>query len=320
MKDLKKYFDSTLGVNVVIKPLKEEKMKGLPYFVIGNYNLFTTELFGSELLLVEVKEDITANRLRKQLDIIQTIIQLTAIAVLKPIEAYNRLRLIEKKIPFVIPGKQMYMPSLLIDLKEFGVNQTVKQEVMQPAAQLLLLFHLQVESLEGLNLKTIAEKLEYNATTITRAVKYLLINNLCELQGTKDKFLHFSFTKKELWTNTEPLMTNPIKKTTYYTGLLKDQYLRKSNINALSNYSDLNPTAMESYAAKPAYIKLLKVQNADKIGQKEGEIRIEEWKYDPAKLSHTEFIDRLSLYLCFRDNKNERIENALEQLIDNVEW
>lgn len=60
------------------------------------------------------------------------------------------------------------MPSLLIDLKEFGVIQMVKQEVMQPAAQFLLLFHLQVESLEGLNLKTIAEKLEYNATTITR--------------------------------------------------------------------------------------------------------------------------------------------------------
>lgn len=82
----------------------------------------------------------------------------------------------------------------------------------------------------------------------------------------------------------------------------------------------MNPTAIESYASKPGYIQLLKVQNTDKIGQKEGEIRIEEWKYDPKKLSHTEFIDRLSLYLCFRDNKNERIENALEQLIDNVEW
>jgi len=211
MEELKNYFENTLGVDVVIKPLKEEKMKGLPYFVIGNYNLFTTELFGYELLLVEVKEDITADRLRKQLDIIQTTIQLTAVAVLKPIEAYNRLRLIEKKIPFVIPGKQMYMPNLLIDLKEFGVTPIEKQEVMQPAAQLLLLFHLQVESLESLNMKTIAEKLEYNATTITRALNYLSNNNLCELQGTKDKFLHFSLTKKELWTIAEPLMFNPIK-------------------------------------------------------------------------------------------------------------
>jgi len=320
MEELKNYFENTLGVDVVIKPLKEEKMKGLPYFVIGNYNLFTTELFGYELLLVEVKEDITADRLRKQLDIIQTTIQLTAVAVLKPIEAYNRLRLIEKKIPFVIPGKQMYMPNLLIDLKEFGVTPIEKQEVMQPAAQLLLLFHLQVESLESLNMKTIAEKLEYNATTITRALNYLSNNNLCELQGTKDKFLHFSLTKKELWTIAEPLMFNPIKKTTYYTGILNDKHLKKSNINALSNYSDLNPTAIESYAVKPGYIQLLKVGNPDKIGQMEGDICIEEWKYDPAKLSYTKFIDRLSLYLCFRDNKDERIENALEQLIDKIEW
>ena len=320
MKELKKYLDNTLGVDAVIKPLLEEKMKGLPYFVKGIYNLFTTELFGYEILLVEVKEDITADRLRRQLDIIQTTIQLTAIAVLKPIEAYNRLRLIEKKIPFVIPGKQMYMPSLLIDLKEFGVTPKEKQEVMQPAAQLLLLFHLQVESLEGLNLKTIAEKIDYNATTVTRAVNYLSINNLCKLQGTKDKFLNFSFSKKELWRKAEPLMFNPIKKTKYYAGILKDKHLQKSNINALSNYSDLNPTAMEFYAAKPGYIQLLKDENPDRIGQMEGNICIEEWKYDPAKLSHTKFVDRFSLYLCFRENKDERIENALEQLIDKVEW
>jgi hypothetical protein len=318
MEALEKYFDNTLGIALVIKPLEEDRMKGLPYFVISNYNLYSIQLFGHERLLVEVKDDITVDRLRKQLDIIQSQIKLTPIAVLKPIEGYQRLRLIEKKIPFVIPGKQMYMPQLLIDLKEFGVKPAEKQEIMQPAVQLLLLFHLQVESLEGLNFKAIAEKLDYNAMTITRAVKYLSTNELCVIQGTKDKFLHFNFTKKELWDKTKSLMFNPIKKSSYFTGILNDMDLRKTDINALSQYSDLNPSLIYFYAAKPGTIQLLKEENPNQVGQMEGDVCIEEWKYNPAKLSQTEFVDRLSLYLCFIDNKDERIENALEQLIESV--
>lgn len=318
METLKSYFDTTLGVDVVIMPLNEERTKGLPFFVKSNYKLFTTQLFGCELILVETKEAISADRLKKQLDIIHADIQLPVIAILKPTEAYNRSRLIQKKVSFVIPGKQMYMPSLLVDLKEFGVSKEQKSEFLQPSVQLLLLYHLQVETLDGLNLKKIAEKLEYNAATITRAMKYLLINDICTLAGTKDKFVQFNFSKKELWTKTEAMMFNPIKKSSYFTGILNDMDLRKTNINALSQYSDLNPSLIHFYAAKPGTIQLLKEEYPNQVGQMDGDVCIEEWKYNPAKLSQTEFVDRLSLYLCFRESKDERIENALEQLTESV--
>ena len=320
METLKKYIESTLGIKVEIIPVAKEKMKGLPYFVESNYNLFSMGLFDRELLLVELKENIPAEQLRKHLNIIQKAFQLLTVAVLQPIEAYNRLRLIEKKVPFIIAGKQMFMPQLFIDLKEFGVHVTEKQETMQPAAQLLLLFHLQVESLEGFNLKTIAEKLEYNSATITRAVKYLLSINLCVLHGTKDKFLHFNFSKHELWSKSESLMFNPTKKSTYYAGVLNESGLKKTNINALSDYSDLNPTIMAFYAAKPGYIQQLRNENPTQTGQLEGDICIEEWKYDPQKLSNSGTVDRLSLYLCLKENKDERVQDALEQMIEKIVW
>jgi len=320
MKALLEYIKRTLGVDVEITSLSKDKMKGLPYFIEINYNLFSTTLFDLEILLVELKENIPAEQLRKHLDIIQKAIQLSAIAVLQPIEAYNRLRLIEKKIPFIIPGKQMYMPQLLIDLKEFGVHVSEKQEKMQPAAQLLVLFHLQVESLEGINLKAIAEKLEYNSATITRAVKFLLSVNLCELHGTKDKFLHFNFCKQELWKKAESLLFNPIKKTCYFAGILNDNGLKKTNISALSDYSDVNPTTLKYYAAKPGTIQWVSNEYPNKTGQLEGESYIEEWKYDPQKLSSGDTVDKLSLYLCLRENKDERVQDALEQLIETMSW
>ena len=133
------------------------------------------------------------------------------IAVIHHIESYNRLRLVDKKISFIVPGKQMYLPALLIDLKEFG-NTPIDQPLkMSPASQLLILYHLQVKTLENINLRNIAEKLNYNAMTITRSASYLDFSGLCSLKGNREKFLQFNFSGKELWNKVEPLMTNPVK-------------------------------------------------------------------------------------------------------------
>ena len=226
----------------------------------------------------------------------------------------------KKKIPFIIPAKQMYLPDLLIDLKEFGNKAKEISKTMQPAAQFLLLYHLQAGTLEGINLKGIAKKLNYNAATITRAVHYLQNIGLCTLEGTKDKLLHFNKANKELWTEAEPLMQNPIKKSIYYIGEFKDDNIFKANNNALAHYSDLNDDIIEYYAVKPNYIKLIGDDKLRETAMHEGNICIEEWKYNPNILTTNDFVDPLSLYLCFRNETDERIEMALEQIIEQLAW
>jgi hypothetical protein len=191
---------------------------------------------------------------------------------------------------------------------------------MQPAAQLILLYHLQVEPLEGLNLGMIAEKLGYNPMTITRAAFYFHNTGLCKIEGTKEKFLKFNKTKRELWDFAEPKMTNPVNKTQFYTGFTNDQNLKKTNINALAHYTDLNDEQVEYLAMRPDYERLIGGANLEPIDPMEGNICIEEWKYNPLLLTKTEYVDPLSLYLCFRENKNERIEMALEKLIKQFPW
>ncbi len=320
MDDVKKYLKDALGVETRINPLKADKLKTLPVYITSEYNIQRIELYRKDLLLVGVKGNFTTDRLRKHLDTIRTTFNTNIVAVINQLEAYKRIRLIEKKIPFIIPGKQMYLPDLLIDLKEFGTKPKETPQTMQPATQLLLLYHLQIEPLEGINLKGIAEKLDYDAATITRAAYYLHNIGLCTLQGTKDKVLHFESTSAELWEKAEPMMNNPVKKTRYYSGWENDVNLYKSNINALAHYTDLNDDVIEYYAVKPGYTRLIGGANLKKTGPLEGNICIEEWKYNPYLLTKTEFIDPLSLYLCFRNKPDERIEMALEQIINNMKW
>ncbi len=318
MNNIKEYILETLGVSIELKDVSPNKLKGLPFFMVNTYKFKKATLFDRDVILMLVQDEFTADKLRKHLDLAQEAFNTIVIAIIEPIEAYNRLRLVEKKVPFIIPGKQMYIPHLLIDFKEYATAKSEMPTTMQPAAQCLLLYHIQVESLEGINLKGISEKLYYNPMTITRVAYFLHNAGICKLEGTKEKYLRFEKNNRELWNETESMMMSPVKKSNYYTGWVGGENVYKTNINALAHYSDLNDEALEYYAVRPGYVKFIEGANLKKINSYEGNIFIEEWLYDPGLLTKGGFVDPLSLYLCFRDNQDERIEIALEQIIENI--
>lgn len=320
MKDVEKYIKKSLGINIVLKDISPNQLKTLPFFMVNSYKFKQTVLFDHEIIFMMVRDDFTAGRIKKHLDLAQKAFNTIIVAIIKPIEAYNRLRLVEKKIPFIIPGKQMYMPDLLIHFKEYAVVQNEMPTTMQPAAQCLLLYHIQIESLEGLNLKSIANKLSYNPMTITRAAYFLHNTGICKLEGTKDKFLCFEKNRQEIWSETKMMMSSPVKKGAYYSGWISKDKAFIANINALAEYSDINKDATEYYAVGPGYTRFIEGANLKLTGKYEANIYIEEWKYDPALLTKDGIIDPLSLYLCLRDNQDERIEMALEQVIKENIW
>jgi len=322
MNEVTDYINEVLGAGVDYKKIEPEKLRNLPFFLAKGYDFGEIILYNQRIVLLVLKDEFTTEILRTHLEKVRAALDAITVAVIPPVKAYKRLRLIEKKVPFIIPGKQMYMPDLLISLKEYGTKakEGKQPEYMQPAAQLLLLYHLQIETLEGLNLGMIANKLRYNPMTITRAAIYFHNTGLCKIEGTKEKFLKFNRAKRELWDIANPRMTNPVKKVHFYTGHSLHPYLKKTNINALAHYTDLNDEKVEFFAMRPGFRKLIGGVSLKPIDPSEGNICIEEWKYDPELLAKTEFVDPLSLYLCFRKNKNERIETALEKLTEQIQW
>lgn len=322
MNKVVNYINEVLSTRVIYKIVAPEKLKNLPFFLVKDYDFGEIRLYNKRIILLSVKNDFTTEVLRTHLTKVQSILDTVVVAVIPQVDAYKRLRLIEKRVPFIVPGKQMYMPDLLIALKEYGNSKIEDQQPanMQPAAQLILLYHLLVEPLEGLNLGTIAQKLGYNPMTITRAAFYFHNTGLCKIEGTKEKFLKLEKTKRELWDIAEPKMTNPIKKTQFYTGYTLHESLKKTNMNALAHYTDLNDEPIDYLAMRPGFGKFIVGVNLKPIDPMEGNVCIEEWKYDPELLTKTEYVDQLSLYLCFREDKNERIEMALEKLLEQIQW
>jgi hypothetical protein len=45
---------------------------------------------------------------------------------------------------------------------------------------------------------------------------------------------------------------------------------------------------------------------------------VEIWRYNPEPLSENGYVDKLSLFLIFREETDDRIQTELEQLINQI--
>ena len=321
MEALEKYIYNTLGVEVIINRLSEIDQKIMPIYLRSIYNFKTGQLFERDILFLEQKQNeyLTAEQYRKHTRIVENTLNIPAVLIIDPIEAYNRKRLIEKQIAFIVIGKQMFIPQLLIDLKDFRYQTQKMKDEIQPAAQCLLFYHLQKENVEKLNFKEIAAKLNYRPMTITRAANELSHKKICSIDGTKDKRVIFEKDKKVLWDMAFPYLQTPVKRKIFVEEYIKEDLLYRTNFSALSYYTNMSEDQNVCYAISKFDYFYLKKHNQINITNKiEGYTCLEIWKYAPATLTINRIVDPLSLYLTFKDSQDERIVKEIEGMIENL--
>ena len=321
MKNLKKYLREVLGESLETTEITKQEKSTLPLFMRGAYEFKKGILFNKNILLV-IKtgvEHFTTKQYRKHADIIETNLKLPVVFVFNTIESYNRKRLIQKQIAFILPGKQMCIPNLLIDLKEYKQKKPVKRETLLPATQCLVLFHLLKNSIEGKNFKEMAKRTNYSSMTITRAVNDLAEKKICIINGTGDKTISFGKGKKETWEQAWPYMISPVKRAFYINAKFKPDTAHLCNISALSNYTNIAGDNREHLAVSQINFKMLMAKNVDlEANNIEGDIKLEIWKYSPGVLTDKNIVDPLSLYLSLKDADDERVQMSLDKLLNKL--
>lgn len=336
MKEVSKYINETLGANAIVDPILKNDFGNLPMYITQAYKLYNMELFNRELVMVELKneDELSLLQIDKHLQLLKNAFNKVVVLVLENLPAYNRKRLIERGINFIVPGKQLYLPELLIDLRESFVQPRAKQKTdkLLPSAQFLLLYHILRRNynwqMENNSFKEIAHKLDYTPMAITNAVDDLKQHDIVDVFGEKEKYIKFKFEKKELWRRAEEqnLLTSPVLKTVYIDDLTGNVSMLKTNASALPEYTSLNPSKQNYYAIeKSAFYFLQKNNGLINANDREGKYALEVWKYNPRTLAdempnHQSVVDPLSLYLSLKDNHDERVEMALEQIIENFLW
>lgn len=336
MNRLKQYIQETLGVEIEPQPIPKKQLGGLPMYIGETYRLYYLELYNQLLVLAEPKqiEGLSILQTEKHFDLLKNVLGNEIIMLLLPqITAFNRKRLIEKGINFIIPDKQLFMPDLLIHLKESFSNNRGKNELqtLLPSAQFLLIYHILHKGkkwkIEKVPFKEIAAITGYSAMAITKAVENLKSHDLVEVNGEKEKFIRFTIADKGELLKTvmnRKLFINPVLKRVFIENRPVVSQLPHTNASALPEYTDLNPTNQEYFAIeKHHYYALLKNHALHDLNDNEGKYCIEVWKYNPNILLDLAkpdalVVDPLSLYLSLQDSHDERVQMALGKLLERV--
>ena len=236
-----RYIAELLDLRADIRPVEKDVLHTFPANITAGYTFCTANLLGHDVVLLYSADSsaYTPGQMRKQKELVERKAQCPVIFVLRTVAAYNVRRLVRHRVNFIIPQKQMFIPDLLIDLKPHKNNIGGGEETQIPAiAQCIILYHLEVKSLEGKGTYDIADLFNVSYANVNRAVRWLKDKEVIALSGGKTKSMIFQFKKRELWDRMLPFLANPIERIVY-TDSLPDEVFCISGVNALSEYSML---------------------------------------------------------------------------------
>ena len=135
------------------------KDKKLPLTIATSYSFYDLEFMETQVTIAIPSglDSITPMQLSKHQAKMIEAFNHPVIFALESVASYQVARLTQAKVDFIVPGKMVFIPSMLIVLRE--LKNTVKEmpEMMPPVAQLLMLYHLETRIIDGLTASEIAE-------------------------------------------------------------------------------------------------------------------------------------------------------------------
>ncbi|MFZ2635681.1 MAG: helix-turn-helix domain-containing protein [Rectinemataceae bacterium] len=318
--EVEDYLLKTFGLRIKIKPLTGVS---LPFYLSNLFSLGTTEIKGSKLLLCTLssEEKPSPAQFKKYAVELYDRTGLEAAFVLPGLSSWDRTRLIEGRIAFIVPGRQIYLPTLLIDLREHFARERGKPDRLSYPAQFLLIIQILYGRVEGKTVRELSREFAFSATTMSRAVRELLALDLVETKEGKARPLHFALDKRGLWATALAYLQSPVKSMWYTPSVSPLLGLPYAGMSALAHLSMMNEDERPCYAVSYATAKPLiekGIFHAQPL--KDTDHLIEVWAYDPCAMSgkDSSTVDPLSLYLSLAGENDERVRKAIEGLIKEL--
>jgi len=326
-RSLATYIEQITGEPPEISPLTPGEDAPLPLFLRTLYEIKRAELFGRSLLLAIQKDGIeqpTPSEYAKHAGTISQIMGTETILVLPKLASYSRNRLVRQGVPFAVPGRQMFLPMLLIDFRErFPRASRKNSPTLLTPSQVVVIYYLSGNSVDGIPLRELAARLGYSAMTLSNVRDELESAKLCQVvMDGRSRQLRFGSSRSKLWELAKPRLRSPVKASHWVNWSRPSTLALASGLNALAEYSSISEDRVPTFAMRDRdYRRQLETGELHGCpGSGEADARLEAWRYDPAILTAGATVDRLSLYLSLRDSRDERVQIALEGMLKEMPW
>jgi DNA-binding MarR family transcriptional regulator len=317
------YVDHVLQTPLIVNgPAATAK---LPAFLTQRYRLVQGEILGRPciLMLVAGTHDDTPATIAKHYDLLRRQSpERAVILVAERLSNHNRHRLISHHVPFIIPGNQLFVPQLAVDLREhFRSERDAPTDGLTPTAQLIALAALMGRIGPETTPSELASQFRYSPMSMGRALTELEAFELAETEAAgRFRRVRFTLQREELWSRARPYLRSPVRKRRRVRRPPEGIELPLAGEAALAEKTDLSFPRIETRAMAASEWKAIAARYDlnQPVRWDEPIIELESWAYDPLLLGGADVVDIISLWLSLPESTDERVEAAKDALLSQA--
>lgn len=242
---MKDFLEKALRQSVII--MEDDGIyKKLPIAYRGRYDIFKLETNGVLWMAIHPKDELGLIMLRKDRVRVEKAAGLNCALFLDRASFYIKEKLMEEGVPFVIKGKQLFLPFIGYLLSNANERKLAPVHLISFLTQKMLLTAI-YEKWNDIKVSDAAERLNISRKSASRCfdeLEYLDINVL-GMKG-KSRVIQIPVNRKQLWEEIIDSLRNPVIQRFV---LCEDMNLaKKAGISALCEYSLLSDNTYPTYA------------------------------------------------------------------------
>lgn len=312
------YLDSVFGGSAQITPIRSKK--GLPLLLTGNFDFCECSVQDARFILMIDKKNLqlSPGEIAKQTSFAENQLGKMTVYAAENMPAYRRNRLLEKRVQFIVPGNQIFLPRIGIILHEAKDSRIREYERLSICGQEILLLFLNGYLDSPMPLTGLIDLLPYSRQTVFTALDELESFKLLvrESRG-RSKVIQFPKLSHAGLTKAESLLENPVKKT---VGIKSAEAIADIACDAGTTL-----LAQRTMLAEPVQREMavrLKDFNKGKkrlafVPLRDAPISLQVWVRAPLLPGQRE-IDNISLRLTLKHHRDERVKIALSELKEDI--
>lgn len=316
---MKEFLEEALHQNVIMTENKE-LYKKFPLVYRGRYDLFTVETNGVLWIAIHPKDDVGLVLLRRDRANVEKMTGLNCAIFLDRTTFYIKEKLMEEGIPFVIDGKQVFLPFIGYLLSKANERELAPVHLISFLTQKMLLIAI-YERWNEMKVSDAAKRLEVSTKSASRCfdeLEYLDIGVL-GMKG-KSRVINVPNDRKELWKQIESILRNPVIRRFV---LREDMQLeKKAGISALCEYSLLSDNDYPTYAITKKELKASGVKEEKQASELEeiGCIVLEVGYFIDFLGKGLQDPLSVALSRTREEQEEERVDISIQEMLEEYVW
>ncbi len=315
---MKEFIEKSLGISTVMNDIDYDDK--LPLMYSGLYRFKMVQMQSVEWIIAIPKEQINLSKLRKHHKQIEKLLSLHCAIFFKNTSIYSKNTMVAEGIPFIVEGKDIYLPFLGILLNSSPERKIKPVQKISFLTQKIILTAI-YDDWHKINVTGTASRLGITKMSASRCFDEIefFAFPILGMKG-KSRVIDIPEDKKSLWENIKGLLRNPVISIFYVRDDLKISF--KGGLSALSDYSMIADNLYPTYAVAKKDIRDydfkdrlidIKVNEPGCVIQEVGYI---------IPFMNNNYMDPLSLSLSLtdEDKSDERIIKSVNDMLEEYVW